>query len=138
MFVSSFECSHLRLSNTSVVVWTVEGQTSESSLYVEATLILGTRVTSNDTFINIWVVRGRQKFSNIHLINTNVKEKSVANKVTVTYPGSCARLLPRCSLQQGRSSGSCRECCDSDRNKCDLQWAEHIHQYLERSQKQLE
>lgn len=41
------------LSNAPVVVWTVEGQASESSLYIKAALILRARVCSCHTFINI-------------------------------------------------------------------------------------
>lgn len=41
------------LSYAAVVVWTVEGQASESSLYVKAALLLRARVRSRQTFINI-------------------------------------------------------------------------------------
>lgn len=42
-----------RLSNTPVVAWTLEGQASESSLYIKAALILCACVCSRHAFINI-------------------------------------------------------------------------------------
>lgn len=49
----SNKSKHSRLSNAPVVGWTVEGQAPESSLYIEAALILRARVRSRHTFVNI-------------------------------------------------------------------------------------
>lgn len=53
-----------RLSNAPVVVWTLKGQASESSLYIKAALILCACVCSRHAFINIWE-RKDKKWKNV-------------------------------------------------------------------------
>lgn len=47
------DLDYLRFTDASVVVWTLERQTSETSLYIKAALILCAGVCSCHTLINI-------------------------------------------------------------------------------------
>ena len=126
-----------RLSNTPVVVRAVEGQASESSLDIKAALILCACVRSCHTFINIWVQKTKRDLK-MFLKNRHKSATAMCNvKVRTVYPGSFVRWAPRCIHWLDRNSGSCQVCCDSDRNKCDLQWAGHTHLCLKMSQGQM-